>query len=86
MVRSMADVRLRWIPIPLQVFLALGSQEFMMHKDLILWTKEDEVYIKIGVGYMLHLAEVKLIEKMEAREIILLADLTVEEHTRQTVQ
>lgn len=58
----------------------------MLVKEIVLFTKNGQVYVKLDSHYMLHVTDTETLNRLSASKVILLVNATIEEHTRQTVQ
>lgn len=64
----------------------MSGQKGTVMKDLVLYTKNGQVYVKLDKDYMLHVTDTETLNRLSASKVILLVNATIEEHTRQTVQ
>lgn len=56
-----------------------------MSKSVVLHTKDKEVFVELSRHYLLYVVSIETIEALTSRDIVLLIDCVVEEHSRQTV-
>ena len=54
----------------------------LMKKDVILWTREGLVYVKLSEDYMLLIGDEELVLKLPARVLVLLIDQLIIEHLK----